>query len=433
MTFISYAQNFEDVLLWRALGHIPNGCYIDVGANDPVEHSVTKAFYDAGWHGINIEPLPAFHHSFLEQRPRDINLAVAAGAHEASITLFDVPAVNGWASNDSAVAAAHRAEGYAVTELSVPLRTLAGICAEHVRGDIHFLKIDVEGFEGEVLRGMDFGKWRPWLLVVEATMPNSRITNHETWEGMVTGARYRFAYFDGLNRYYVADEHPELLAALTIQPNVFDDFISHHLDKAWKAARTANRAGRLATEQANALLKRADVKYHEALGERDAAQAKVRELEIVNASLMAEVEAGLRLAAWAKEIEQRLTEIHSSRSWRLTRPLRAAARVPRMLRALRPADIALFLRQRLLRLVRRLTANERVRRLVIPLMIRFPALDAKVAQALVTIKQVAPEAMTQAAPAAVPEELQHMPAEARAVLADIERSIARGVANLRNE
>ena len=60
MTFVSYAQNFEDVLLWRALGHIKNGVYIDVGANSHVEQSVTKVFYDAGWSGINIEPLPSF-------------------------------------------------------------------------------------------------------------------------------------------------------------------------------------------------------------------------------------------------------------------------------------------------------------------------------------------------------------------------------------
>jgi hypothetical protein len=64
MRFISYAQNNEDVLLWRALGHVQDGFYIDVGASDPVEHSVTRAFYDAGWRGINIEPLPAHIEAF---------------------------------------------------------------------------------------------------------------------------------------------------------------------------------------------------------------------------------------------------------------------------------------------------------------------------------------------------------------------------------
>ncbi|CAN7710683.1 FkbM family methyltransferase [Pseudoduganella sp. LjRoot289] len=234
MTFLTYAQNFEDVLLWRALGHIKNGFYIDAGANDPELHSVTKAFYDAGWWGINIEPMPSYQAQFAAARPRDINLAVAVGAEAGEITLFDTPDINGWASTDSTVAEAHRAEGVAVQEVKVPLRTLSDICAEHVRGEIHFLKIDVEGFEGEVLRGMDFQRWRPWVLAIEATMPNSRVTNHETWEHMVTGAGYRYAYFDGLNRYYVADEHAELLDVLNIQANVFDGFISHHLDKAWK-------------------------------------------------------------------------------------------------------------------------------------------------------------------------------------------------------
>ena len=104
MRFISYAQNNEDVLLWRALGHVQDGFYIDVGASDPVEHSVTKAFYDSGWHGINIEPLPAHIEAFQEQRPRDINLALAAGSLEGSLTLYDVPAVRGWASPEAAVA-----------------------------------------------------------------------------------------------------------------------------------------------------------------------------------------------------------------------------------------------------------------------------------------------------------------------------------------
>lgn len=48
MPFISYAQNFEDVMLRRALRSVERGFYIDVGAADPVEMSVTKTFYDAG-------------------------------------------------------------------------------------------------------------------------------------------------------------------------------------------------------------------------------------------------------------------------------------------------------------------------------------------------------------------------------------------------
>ena len=41
MTFISYAQNYEDVILWRALRDVERGFYVDVGAADPQVDSVT--------------------------------------------------------------------------------------------------------------------------------------------------------------------------------------------------------------------------------------------------------------------------------------------------------------------------------------------------------------------------------------------------------
>ena len=54
MSIVSYAQNFEDVMLWRALGKVENGFYIDIGAQHPVIDSVSKAFYDNGWRGIHV-------------------------------------------------------------------------------------------------------------------------------------------------------------------------------------------------------------------------------------------------------------------------------------------------------------------------------------------------------------------------------------------
>ena len=57
---ISYGQNHEDVVLWRALRNVDptEGFWIDVGAADPELESVTKHFLGAGWRGVNIEPLP---------------------------------------------------------------------------------------------------------------------------------------------------------------------------------------------------------------------------------------------------------------------------------------------------------------------------------------------------------------------------------------
>lgn len=409
--FVSYAQNSEDVLLWRALGHVREGFYIDVGANDPVEHSVTKAFYDRGWRGISIEPLPSFHQAFLDQRPRDINLAIAAGAADGELTLYDVPAVRGWASPEASVAELHRSEGHEVTELTVPVRTLASVCAEHVQGEIHFLKVDVEGFEGEVLRGMDFARWRPWILVIEATLPNSRETNHASWEPLVIGQGYRYAWFDGLNRYYVAQEHPELMDSFGIQPNVFDGFISHHLATAWSAGRAADEALKDAREQLDELEHRLDVanaRVEQAAREKLQADAQIAVLTQTVALEQANAE---KLLAWAKSMEAQLIAMHASTSWRVTHPLRVVGRYIHALR--RP--------QRMRRIVTRLTRSETLRRLLIPVLLRFPALNRRVAASLSAIKQTPPEPLPEGVPP-VPDELRGLPASVRAVLADLQRA-----------
>ena len=48
-SLISYAQNFEDVMRWRALKDVKNGFYIDIGAQDPIVDSVSLFFFERGW------------------------------------------------------------------------------------------------------------------------------------------------------------------------------------------------------------------------------------------------------------------------------------------------------------------------------------------------------------------------------------------------
>ncbi|HJV00801.1 MAG TPA: FkbM family methyltransferase [Burkholderiaceae bacterium] len=427
MSFVSYAQNGEDVLLWRALHDVQDGFYIDVGANDPEQHSVTKAFYERGWHGINIEPLPSFRAAFLAQRPRDLTLTVAAGAAEGEITLFDVTDVNGWASMDAAVAASHRAEGHSVVEQTVPLRTLAAICREHVRGPVHFLKIDVEGCEGDVLRGMDWSVCRPWVVVVEATLPNSRVSNHASWEALVTDHGYRFCYFDGLNRYYVADEHPQLAERLTVQPNVFDDYISHHLDKAWQRAdqldaTLAELNTQLALHQQQHQAREAeleqailDAQRQTRLAADDTAQVRA---ELHQADQRARAfEASLHQnAAWAAGLEQQLLAMRASRSWRITAPMRVLLRrgeqsLPRIAR--RRARSAIR------RALAWVLSRPAVRRVTVPLQMRFPTLSLQLKRVLAVVRQ--DHGLPTHAPD-LPYQLRELPQSARQVLADLKRA-----------
>lgn len=223
MIFVSYAQNFEDVMLWRALRHIEYGFYIDVGAHDPESGSITKAFYDRQWRGINVEPIAKPFKALELARPRDINLQLCVGARDGEIDLFDV-LPSGLATAQPGVAEMHRAAGHEVHKITVPVRRLENICQEYVSGDIHFLKIDVEGLEKDVLLGMDFSAFRPWIVVVEATIPNSPVPCYQEWESILLEAKYEFVYFDGLNRFYIASERPELRPSFDLPPNFFDGF-----------------------------------------------------------------------------------------------------------------------------------------------------------------------------------------------------------------
>jgi FkbM family methyltransferase len=224
--FVTYAQNYEDVLLWRALGHVEHGFYIDVGACEPEADSVTKVFYDRGWSGINIEPMPASFARLVEARPRDVNLPIALEDRAGEKNYFAVDGGNGMSSGDQLVRDKLAGEGWAIEEIPTVVRTLADVCAEHVRGEIHFLKIDVELQEHLVIAGGDWNTYRPWVVMGEVHSSQLRDGEPPHWGPMLRSADYVFATYDGLNAVYVAREHEDLLPKLRMPPNFHDQFVT---------------------------------------------------------------------------------------------------------------------------------------------------------------------------------------------------------------
>lgn len=225
---ISYAQNLEDVILWRALSHVRDGFYVDVGANDPVLDSVTKWFYDQGWHGINIEPSDYWHQKLIAARSRDINIYTAVGDAPATLTFFEVMET-GLSTLDSEIARRYREMGqYHVDEKAVSVVTLTELLEQHLPAnqDVHFLKVDVEGFETQVIEGLDLGRFRPWVILIESTFPQSQQPADRQWEPKLFAAGYKAVYFDGLNTFYLSKDHPELKQAFGLPPNVFDEYVT---------------------------------------------------------------------------------------------------------------------------------------------------------------------------------------------------------------
>ena len=85
---MSFAQGEEDLILFNFLDEVEKGFYVDVGANDPWVGSVTKLFYDLGWSGINVEPLPDMYEELCKDRSRDINVNMGAGSNEDELVLY---------------------------------------------------------------------------------------------------------------------------------------------------------------------------------------------------------------------------------------------------------------------------------------------------------------------------------------------------------
>src|SRR5262245_39918281 len=346
MTFISYAQNFEDLMLWRALKHVDPGFYIDVGANDPDFDSVTKAFYERGWCGINIEPVPQWFERLQKERPRDINLQIALGAEPGEITLYELPDT-GLSTAEKKFAERHEAErGYQSHELRVKMDTLSRVCERFHLAPIHFLKINVEGAEKAVLQGADFGKIRPWIILAESTLPLSQEESYSDWEPLLLNAGYEYAYFDGLNRYYVAGEHENLKGAFKTPPNVFDEFVRSEGLESERRAREAEASAQqsqLQAAHAVACAREAETLAQQAeeraaLAEARAEQAEMRAQQAGASAQqvqqrITQVEAHAREAEtfarqaeeWAAQAEATLQAVFSSRSWRVTEPLRRLA------------------------------------------------------------------------------------------------------------
>jgi FkbM family methyltransferase len=219
---ISYAQNFEDIVLWRALSGISNGRYVDVGAADPVLDSVTKLFYDRGWTGLNIEPVAEYAARLRDMRPRDVVAEACAGTAEGDVTLYEVPGTGLSSVSPTSVDALR--DEFGVVERTVPVRPLTNLLrdAELADGPIHFLKIDVEGAELDVINGLDLDRIRPWIVVVESTEPRRRVDTSAEWDHLLIEHRYVFTLHDGLNRFYVAAEHPEIAETLSYPACIFD-------------------------------------------------------------------------------------------------------------------------------------------------------------------------------------------------------------------
>lgn len=191
MSFVSYARNAEDVLLWRALRDVEKGFFLDIGADAPVEGNVSQLFYEHGWRGVNLLADTAAFERYTEFRPEDVNLHMRV-------------------ADASAVMADTRADQVAPV-------TLDAVCAKHAPEIIHFLRLAKACATVAVISSLDLSRYRPQIILVDGDESGECAS-------LILKQAYERVYTDGLNSFYLANECVALRPAFLSPPNSRDGF-----------------------------------------------------------------------------------------------------------------------------------------------------------------------------------------------------------------
>jgi len=170
----SYAQQGEDLVVARALQKLKiyRATYLDIGAHHPIVGSNTYAFYEVGGHGVLVEPNPHYADLLRRARPRDVVLEVGIGVSGRASADYYVIRGDGQLNTFSKAQADEHVKigGPQALERVIqrPLVPIGEVLSRHFADKApDFVSIDVEGMDLDILRTLDFERWRPPVFCVE--------------------------------------------------------------------------------------------------------------------------------------------------------------------------------------------------------------------------------------------------------------------------
>lgn len=165
-----WSQYGEEIGLDRIFNVSRPGFYVDVGCYHPTKYNNTYKLYRRGWRGVNIDLDEIKIAAFRLRRPADTNLVAAVSDKEETVTLGSTGFYTVTQTLDPEAIEKQRRRGVDVQLREVRTRTLTNLLDATPFRDrkIGVLSVDVEGLELNVLRSLDFARYQPKVIIVEA-------------------------------------------------------------------------------------------------------------------------------------------------------------------------------------------------------------------------------------------------------------------------
>ena len=163
----SYSVFKEDLFIQKYFKGKPKGFYIDVGCYHPLEGNNTYLLYKNGWAGINFDINNYSIKLFDFLRRRDLNIHCGISKQKGRLTMYHRKEINMLNTLDEKIAKIHFRNGYKKT--NVQTNTLNFFISKKFKklNKIDFINIDVEGYELNVLKSLNFSTYKPQLICIE--------------------------------------------------------------------------------------------------------------------------------------------------------------------------------------------------------------------------------------------------------------------------
>lgn len=168
---ISYSQCGEDIIVDFIFKLLKNNniTYLDIGAHSPTYLNNTYLFYNNNCRGVCVEPDPDLYEELKKVRNKDICLNMGIGASkdsEADFYIMSTKTLNTFSREDAEINIKYNNQKIEKI-IKIKLDTINDIIDQNFEKFPNFISLDVEGMEIEILKSLNFSKYRPEIFCIE--------------------------------------------------------------------------------------------------------------------------------------------------------------------------------------------------------------------------------------------------------------------------